>query len=112
MILAQPNEVVVTVDAKGLITCTPDHLTVRGSDAVLKFSLETEGYVFPKEGAVVVENPGKEFPFPSRTLKARPTTATLYDYNTEVGKFKYMVTVQRLADGSRLELDPTIGNDP
>ena len=109
---SRPNEVIVTVDSSGTVACNPEQLTVKSCDAVLKFELQTAGYVFPKDGAVVVEKPGKQFPFPSRTLPAHPTTATLYDHNSEASNFKYTVTVQRVSDGALLALDPTITNEP
>jgi hypothetical protein len=109
---SKPNEVTVSVDAAGAVACAPEQLTVSGCDEVLKFHIKTAGYVFPDREAVVVDNPGKQFPFPSRTLPRRPATATLYDHNTEARDFKYTVTVRRLADGELLQLDPTITNEP
>jgi hypothetical protein len=105
-----PHQVIVTVDAKRNVTCTPENVTVSACDTVLKFLLQTDGYVFPKEGAIVVDNPGKQFPFPSRTLPKQPTKATLYDHNTAAGDFKYTVYVKDVATGKILELDPTIKN--
>lgn len=109
---SNPNEVIVTVDAAGTVACTPELLTVSGCDAVLKFVLQTDGYVFPKDDAVTVSNPGQQFPFPSRTLPKKPTTATLYDHNTEASDFKYTVTVKKISNGQLLQLDPIIQNDP
>ena len=109
---SKPNEVIVTVDAAGTVACAPEQLTVSGCDAVLKFVLHTEGYVFPKDDAVTVSNPGKQFPFPSRTLPKKPSTATLYDHNTEASDFKYTVTVKKVSNGELLQLDPIIRNDP
>jgi hypothetical protein len=110
MSFSDPHEVIVTVDARQTVTCTPENVSVRGHDTVLKFLLQTDGYVFPKEGAVVVDKPGQQFPFPSRTLPKQPTKATLYDHNTAAGDFKYTVYVQDVATGKLLELDPTIKN--
>ncbi len=107
---SDPHQVIVTVDANQTVTCTPENVSVRGCDTVLKFLLKTEGYVFPKEGAIVVTDPGKQFPFPSRTLPKQPTKATLYDHNTAAGDFKYTVYVKDVATGKILELDPTIKN--
>lgn len=107
---SDPHQVIVKVDAKKNVTCTPENVTVRGHDTVLKFRLQTDGYVFPKEGAIVVTDPGQQFPFPSRTLPKQPTKATLYDHNTEFGDFKYTVYVKEVATGKILELDPTINN--
>lgn len=106
------NEVTVTVDANEQITCTPDQLTVTGSDAVLRFTLQSSGYTFPTSAAVVVDNPGTQFPFPSRTLAKTPPQATLYDHCSEANSFKYTVTVQRVSDGGLISFDPMIINEP
>jgi hypothetical protein len=111
MKFSDPHQVIVTVDAKKTVTCTPENVAVSGCDTVLKFVLQTAGYVFPKEGAVVVTDPGKQFPFPSRTLPKQPTKATLYDHNTVGGDFKYSVYVEDVATGKVLFVDPTIQND-
>lgn len=108
-----PHQVIVTVDAKKNVVCTPEHVTVRDRcNAVLKFVLQTDGYVFPKERAVVVSNPGEQFPFPSRTLPKHPTKATLYDHNSAGGGFKYSVYVTDVATGEVLMVDPMIVNEP
>lgn len=105
-----PHKVIVTVDAKGKVACAPDQVVVRGCDTVLKFLLRTEGYVFREKDAVVVDNPGDQFPFPSRTLRKQPTKATLYDHNSAPGDFKYTLYVKNVGTGEVLELDPTINN--
>lgn len=110
MKVSEAHQVIVTVDAKKNVVCTPEQVDVKGCDTVLKFLLKTDGYVFPKEGAVVVTNPGKQFPFPSRTLPKQPTKATLYDHNTEAGAFKYSVYVKNAVTGEVLLVDPTIQN--
>jgi hypothetical protein len=112
MIASDPHQVIVTVDAAGTVVCTPEQVTVWDCDTVLKFLLKTDGYVFPKDDAVVVTNPGTQFPFPSRTLPKQPTKATLYDHNSAAGDFKYTVYVQDIATGKILELDPSIQNGP
>lgn len=104
------HHVIVTVDANKNVVCNPEQISVLGCDTVLKFLLQTDGYVFPKENAVVVTNPGSQFPFPSRTLPKVPTKATLYDHNTEAGNFKYSVYVKDAATGQILMVDPTITN--
>lgn len=105
------HQVIVTVDAKKNVLCTPDQVSVSGCDAVLKFLLQTDGYVFRKDDAVVVNDPGVQFPFPSRTLPKDPTKATLYDHNTMTGGFKYTVYVTDVATGEVLFVDPTIMNE-
>jgi hypothetical protein len=108
---SNPSRVTVTVDASGTPVCSPDPVRVRGRDAQLMFELQTAGYVFPKDGAVVVSDPGSQFPQPSRTLPPHDTTATLLDRNTEVASFKYTVTVKNIATGQLVPLDPIIQND-
>jgi len=110
MIASDSHQVIVTVDAKKTVVCTPEQISVLGCDTVLKFLLQTDGYVFPKDNAVVVTNPGAQFPFPSRTLPKHPTKATLYDHNTAAGDFKYSVYVQDVATGQILVVDPIINN--
>ena len=105
-----PHVVVVTVDTAGAVACAPDNIDVLGCDTVLKFVLRTEGYVFPEHDAIVVTEPGHQFPFPSRTLPKQPTKATLYDHNSAPGTFKYTVYVKHVATGKVLELDPSINN--
>jgi len=109
---SDPHKVIVTVEADGTVVCTPEQVTVLECETVLKFLIETDGYVFPKDNAVVVTNPGQQFPFPSRTVSKRPTKATLYDHNSTAGDFKYTVYVQDVATGKILERDPTILNGP
>ena len=111
MNISDPHQVIVTVDAKKNVICNPEQVPVNGCDTVLKFLLQTDGYVFRKDDAVVVSNPGEQFPFPSRTLPKQPTKATLYDHNTASGGFKYTVYVTDVATGEVLFVDPTILND-
>jgi len=111
MNISDPHQVIVTVDAKKNVVCTPEAVKVSGCDTVLKFLLQTDGYVFRESDAVVVSDPGKQFPFPSRTLPKHPTKATLYDHNTVGGDFKYSVYVKDVATGAILFVDPTINND-
>jgi hypothetical protein len=108
----KPNHVTVTVDPSGTVGCDPNPLPTDGRNVILKFVLITEGYVFPKEGAVVVTDPGTEFPEPSKTLPPNDTKATLFDRNTGPGDFRYTVTVQKVATGELLRHDPMIENGP
>jgi len=82
----------------------------RGRNVVLKFEVQTAGYVFPPSGAVVVDDAGVQFPEPSRTIGPKDTVALLLDLNTDTGAYKYTVAVQRVASGEVLRLDPTIQN--
>lgn len=108
-----PHKVIVTVDAGKNVVCDPERVSVTDRcNAVLKFVLETDGYVFREQDAVVVSNPGKQFPFPSRTLPGNPAKATLYDDNSAGGSFKYSVYVKDAATGEVLMVDPMISNEP
>ncbi|MEP7101514.1 MAG: hypothetical protein ABI781_13455 [Burkholderiales bacterium] len=110
---SDPHRITVTVDANQNVVCDPEHVAVTDRcNAVLKFVLQTDGYVFPEQDAVVVTNPGKQFPFPSRTLPKHPTRATLYDDNSVGGAFKYSVYVKDAATGKILMVDPVINNEP
>lgn len=106
----QAADVIVTVGANNQPVCTPDTVCARGRSVVLKFEVQTAGYVFPATGAVVVTDPGVQFPEPSRTVGPNDTLATLLDLNTNKGTYKYTVAVQRVAGGEVLRLDPMIQN--
>ena len=106
----KPNHVHVTIDSSGTLNCDPNPLPADGKDIKLKFVLLTDGYVFPQEKALVVANPGVEFPEPSKTPS--DTIATLFDRNTGPGSFTYTVTVQKVSTGELLRHDPLINNGP
>jgi hypothetical protein len=106
----KPNHVHVTVDNSGTVVCYPNPLPATGRDIKLKFVLKTDGYVFPNEGAVVVSQPGLQFPEASQTVPPNDTIATLFDRNTAKGDFSYTVTVQQVSSGQLLRIDPTIIN--
>ena len=108
----KPNHVFVTVDTSGKVHCAPNPLPADGRNIELKFVLEADGYVFPQDNAVIVSEPGAEFPEPSKTLTPDDTKATLFDRNTGPGTFRYTVTVQEVATGKHLRHDPTINNGP
>lgn len=110
-IKTKTTPVTVTVDANEQIHCTPNPVKIKGRNVLLTFQLETAGYVFPPLGAVVVTDPGTQFPFSSWTLPPSNTTAVLLDLGTETGGFSYAVHVQS-ASGKRLWIDPTIENEP
>ena len=108
-----PHKVIVTVDAGKNVVCDPERVSVTDRcNAVLKFVLKTDGYVFREQDAVVVSNPGKQFPFASRTLPGNPAKATLYDDNSVGGTFKYSGYVKDVATGAVLMVDPMISNEP
>jgi len=108
----KPNHVIVTVDSSDTVSCDPNPLPADGRDIKLKFELKTDGYVFPQSEAVVVADPGNEFPEPSKTLPPSDTIATLFDRNTGPGRFTYTVTVKKVSTGELLRHDPTIDNGP
>jgi hypothetical protein len=106
----QAADVVVTVGADNQPVCTPDTVRARGRNVVLKFEVQTAGYVFPASAAVVVDDAGTQFPEPSRTVGPKDTVALLLDLNTDKAVYKYTVAVQRVASGEVLRLDPAIQN--
>jgi len=106
----KPNHVHVSVDNSGNVVCKPNPLPATGRDVTLKFVLKTDGYVFPNDGAVVVSEPGLQFPEPSQTVPPSNTIATLLDRNTALATFSYTVTVQQVSSGQLLRIDPTIIN--
>jgi len=103
------NQVIVSVDASGTPSCDPHVVPVNGADAVLKYVLQTAGYAFPTDGAVVVAGASGQFPLPSRTLPGG-TRATLYDRNTAAGTFSYTVFVKNVITGEIGRVDPSINN--
>lgn len=108
---ALPNRVIVKVDATGNLSCTPAILSVSTPNVDLLFIVQTTGWAFPASNAVVVADPGTQFPNGSQTVPPANTRATLYDANTLPGDFAYTVTVQHVTSGQVLRLDPTIRNE-
>ena len=108
---SNPNHVHVTVDADGNVSCDPDPVWADGRKIHLKFELRTDGYVFPEDNAIVVQDGGTEFPDPSKTLGPDNRIATIYDHNSRAATFKYTVTVQKVGGGT-IEYDPVINNGP
>ncbi len=107
-----PNHVHVKVDSSDNVFCEPNPVPADGRDIKLKFVLKTDGYVFPQADAVVVSNPGTEFPEPSKTIGPDDTKATLLDRNTGPGTFTYTVIVKKVATGEFFRHDPMIDNGP
>lgn len=106
------KQLTVTVDADDNVHVTPDHVKVQGKNVLLTFDLDTPGYIFAGTGAVVVTDPGSQFPITSWTLPPTSTTAVLLDLCTETGIFSYTVHVQKVSSGKRLWVDPIIENGP
>ena len=99
----------VTVDREGRISCHPDPVVVKGADALLSFNLLTPGYAFALQGAIVVKNPGKDFPIPSWTVQS--SSAALLDLCSFSAEYDYGVTVLEAATGKVLTVDPGIKNE-
>jgi hypothetical protein len=102
------KQVGVSVDAAGVIHVKPDPVSVDTHNALVVFTLSTDGYHFPADGAVVVTTPNSDFPYESWTVK--PQQAALLDLGKNVGEFKYSVTVVDNATGQSITLDPIIKN--
>jgi hypothetical protein len=98
----------VSVSSTGMISCSPDPVPVSGANATITFNLHTSGYAFPSNAAIVVSNPGSQFPNPSTT--ASSILVTLFDVNSDSNSYKYTVTLVNTSDNSQLSLDPTIEN--
>jgi hypothetical protein len=107
----KPNHVTVTINADGNPVCDPHELSVTGSNVELKFVLDAKGYVFLAKDAIVVGEPGSQFPHASKTLPPNDTKATLFDHNTKTANFSYTVYVQEVASGKILRVDPVIANE-
>lgn len=102
------NTVNVSVSTTGLISCTPDPVPISGSNVNIIFNLLTTGYSFRNNAAVVVSNPGSQFPNPSVT--ASSILVNLFDANSDAKKYKYTVHLVNDSSGESLSLDPTIEN--
>lgn len=98
----------VSVDSSGAISCSPDPANLSGSNVLVVFRLDTPGYAFPENNAVVVSNPGSQFPYPSWT--AYPGYAVLFDLDGDDNSYSYTVSVVDLSTGRTLSVDPTIKN--
>lgn len=110
---AKSVAITVSVDGSGTIQCSPDPVPVRNGPHRLVFALApgVSDYVFVEQGAIVVEDGGADFPYPSRT-KPGGKVATLHDCNGDAGDYKYSVFLRQLSTGKVVELDPTIQNEP
>lgn len=104
-------QVTVTVQPDETIVCSPDPIDVGPGQDVLEFRLATPGYVFRDRQAIVVTNPGRDFPMPSVTSPCG-TVATLRDRDLDSRQYKYSVFLKQVATGRIISVDPTIRNDP
>ncbi|MBL8344611.1 MAG: hypothetical protein JNN03_04150 [Rubrivivax sp.] len=109
--VAKAAKVTVTVNSEGTIVCSPDPINVKRGQSVLKFQLQAPGYVFRQKKAIVVSNPGRDFPLPSVT-SADGVTATLRDEHLDCCDYKYSVYLMQVSSGRIICVDPVIRNDP
>lgn len=109
--VAAVAQVIVTVAGDETIVCSPDPIDVKAGQGAVEFQLQTPGYVFRQHNAIVVSNPGRDFPRPSVT-SACGTKATLRDRDLDSREYKYSVFLKQLSSGRIISVDPTIRNDP
>jgi len=102
------QQVGVSVDDLGTIHVKPDPVVVTTHNALIVFTLSTDGYVFPATDAVDVTTPNSDFPYSAWTIK--PQQAALVDLGNNAGEYKYSVTVVNQATGQPTTLDPIIHN--
>ena len=55
----QVNNVQVSVDDKGNVTCSPDPVRVQGANALLVFEMTSPDWTFTESAAITVKDPGK-----------------------------------------------------
>lgn len=104
-------QVSVSVSGDETIICSPDPIDVKSGQNTIEFRVVTAGYVFPKDNAIVVENPGRDFPRPSVTSEGG-AKATLRDRDLDQKSYKYTVYLRHVASGRIISVDPVIRNDP
>jgi hypothetical protein len=104
-------DVTVTVTPTGDVSCTPDPVVVSAAQSTISFRMATTGWVFRASNAIVVLNPGSDFPLPSKT-SPDGKRAVLQDRDTTAGSYPYTVYVVHPASGREASVDPTIENQP
>lgn len=107
---AKAAKVIVTVAGDETIVCNPDPINVKPGQSTLKFVLQAPGYVFRQKKAIVVSNPGRDFPLPSVT-SADGLTATLRDEHLDCCDYKYNVYLMQVSSGRIISVDPIIRNE-
>jgi hypothetical protein len=107
--MPNPNEVNVIKNSSGQLACDPETVQAQGRNATITFRLQVDGYAFRNQNAIVVENPGTQFPDPSQNESTK--VAKLRDLNSLPGTFKYTVYLTA-SDGSSVAIDPDINNNP
>lgn len=90
------------------ISVNQNPLGVDVQNALLVFQLVSSGFEFPEEDAIVVTNPGDQFP---NFYWIGPTQVGLRDRCTVSGNFDYTITVLETSTGRRHKVDPTIINE-
>jgi hypothetical protein len=93
---------------KVTITCNPDPVVVGVCDTLISFSLDTSGYRFKTDGAIVLKEADPDFPYDSWTIS--PTHAALLDLCNTNQTFGYSVFIVRTSDGKEFSVDPFIQN--
>ncbi|MFN7724624.1 MAG: hypothetical protein ACK5QH_06095 [Rubrivivax sp.] len=99
----------VWVDSANQPHALPEQVDVSGGGVLIQFLLLTNGWAFPAEAAITVQDGGTQFPCAAWTLA--PQQAALLDADTSPGIFNYTIHVVHTGTGQRLRLDPTIRND-
>ena len=102
------KQVGVSIDAEGTIHVKPDPVVVDTNNALVVFTLATDGWHFPATGAIVVTTPNSDFPYSAWTVK--PQQAAILDLGNDVGEYEYTVTIVNNATGQVVSLDPVIKN--
>lgn len=103
------QRLIVTVDAGGTLSVLPDPANVTGPNVLLAFRLVGTDWVFPDDGAIVVQDGGSAFPYPAWTVN--PQLAVLLDLDPSPADFQYTVTVVHATTQQRISIDPTIKNE-
>lgn len=109
--VARAAKVTVTVGEGETIVCSPDPIDVKRGQTAVEFRIGTPGYLFRQKNAIVVSDPGRDFPLPS-TTSPDGTVATLRDRRLDRREYKYSVYLVELASGKVICVDPTIRNEP
>ena len=105
-----PVSVSVTTNDDGSvdIECKPNPVPVDGFHTLLAFTLVTPGYRFRTVGAIELDQPDPDFPYPSWTVT--PTLATLIDLCNTQATFKYTVNIVDTITDQEYSVDPEIRN--
>lgn len=98
---------VQTEGGQAVVVCTPELLSVTGHNSLLTFRLTNPDYRFPQVGAIVVQNPGTEFP---NCWQLDEANMALRDRCNNAASYNYTVTVEHKTSGARRSVDPIIQN--